>query len=58
MAAAEVFSAGSGVLLHEDDEVDGRSPRSRRCPFVIGVAGGTGENMQLYQQLDICIISL
>lgn len=58
MAAAEVFSAGSGVLLHEDDEVDGRSPRSRRCPFVIGVAGGTGEIMQLYQQLDICIISL
>lgn len=44
-SAADVFSAGSGLLLREGEDPEGRSPRerNRRCPFVIGVAGGTGE---------------
>jgi hypothetical protein len=44
-SAADVFSAGSGLLLREGEDPEGRSPRerNRRCPFVIGVAGGTGD---------------
>lgn len=41
--ADNVFKVGSGLLVKEGEEVAGNSPRSRRrCPFVIGVAGGTG----------------
>jgi hypothetical protein len=44
-SAADVFSAGSGLLLRDGEDPEGKSPRerNRRCPFVIGVAGGTGE---------------
>lgn len=42
--ADNVFRVGSGLLVKGGEEPAGGSPRSRRrCPFVIGVAGGTGQ---------------
>jgi hypothetical protein len=42
--ADNVFRVGSGLLVKGGEELAGGSPRSRRrCPFVIGVAGGTGQ---------------
>jgi hypothetical protein len=54
-SAADVFSAGSGLLLREGEDPEGRSPRdrNRRCPFVIGVAGGTGKRRSI---ISLCMI--
>lgn len=41
-AALEVLASGTGVLLRDTQLSSGGSLKSRRCPFVIGVAGGTG----------------
>eukprot|EP00878_Enallax_costatus_P013746 GHUV01014377.1.p1 GENE.GHUV01014377.1~~GHUV01014377.1.p1 ORF type:complete len:419 (+),score=148.45 GHUV01014377.1:563-1819(+) len=63
-AALEVFAAGSGVLLRDCEEPSGRSPKSRRCPFVIGVAGGTASGKttvcdKIIQRLhDQCVVML
>ncbi|KAF8072566.1 UKL1 [Scenedesmus sp. PABB004] len=69
-AAADVLSAGSGLLLPPtegagDDAPGGRSPcERRRCPFVIGVAGGTASGKttvcdQIIQRLhDQCVVML
>jgi hypothetical protein len=53
-SAADVFSAGSGLLLRDGEDPEGKSPRerNRRCPFVIGVAGGTGERRRRSVQED------
>ncbi|WIA28487.1 hypothetical protein OEZ86_011030 [Tetradesmus obliquus] len=65
-SAADVFSAGSGLLLREGEDPEGRSPRerNRRCPFVIGVAGGTASGKttvcdKIIQRLhDQCVVML
>jgi hypothetical protein len=73
-AAADVLGAGSGLLLRDDGELavsDGEDadgallpPRTRRCPFVIGVAGGTASGKTtvcdtIVQRLhDQCVVML
>eukprot|EP00879_Flechtneria_rotunda_P011328 GHRR01011833.1.p1 GENE.GHRR01011833.1~~GHRR01011833.1.p1 ORF type:complete len:489 (+),score=128.33 GHRR01011833.1:1545-3011(+) len=61
--AAGIMNAGSGLLLKEGDEPPGKSPH-RRCPFVIGVAGGTASGKttvcdKIMQRLhDQCVVML